>query len=115
MFTKRRVAALLAVLVIAILVPLSASAQTRPSGTATSVAGAASVAQLADAAKTLEAIQLSFREIAKKVLPGRGQGRRDRGGEACRPAAASSRPSGSSSEPPGDDGEDGTDAAEDSR
>jgi len=34
----------------------------------TTVAGAASVAQLADAAKTLESIQLSFREISKKVL-----------------------------------------------
>ncbi len=69
MFTKRRVAALLAVLVIAILVPLSASAQAKPSGSTTSVTGAASVSQLADAAKTLESIQLSFREIAKKVLP----------------------------------------------
>lgn len=67
MFTRRRIAAL--VLAIALLVPLSASAQARASGTAASVAGASSVTQLADAAKTLEAIQLSFREIAKKVLP----------------------------------------------
>ena len=67
MFTQRRVAAL--VLAIALMVPLSAFAQTRPSVAAASVAGATSVAQLADAAKTLEAIQLSFREIAKKVLP----------------------------------------------
>jgi serine protease Do len=67
MFTRRRSRAL--VLVIALLVPLSAFAQVKPSGTATSVAGATSITQLADAAKTLEAIQLSFREIAKKVLP----------------------------------------------
>jgi serine protease Do len=67
MFTRRRGPVL--VLVIALLVPLSASAQAKPTGTATSVAGATSVTQLADAAKTLEAIQLSFREIAKKVLP----------------------------------------------
>jgi len=69
MFTQRRGAVLPAVLVIALLVPLSAFAQARASGSTTSVAGAASVSQLADAAKTLEAIQLSFREIAKKVLP----------------------------------------------
>ncbi len=67
MFTRRRGPAL--VLVIALLVPLSAYAQARPSGAAATVAGAASVTQLADAARTLEAIQLSFREIAKKVLP----------------------------------------------
>ena len=69
MFTRRRVLAVLAALAITILVPLSASAQARPSGAAASLAGATSIAQLADAAKTLEAIQLSFREIAKKVLP----------------------------------------------
>lgn len=69
MVTRRRAPVLLVVLVMALIVPLSASAQARLSGSATSVSGAASVAQLADAAKTLESIQLSFREIAKKVLP----------------------------------------------
>jgi serine protease Do len=69
MFTRRRVSAVLAAIAITILVPLSASAQARPSGAAASLAGATSIAQVAEATKTLEAIQLSFREIAKKVLP----------------------------------------------
>ncbi len=69
MFTRRRVSAVLAALAITILVPLSAPAQARPSGAAASLAGATSIAQVAEATKTLEAIQLSFREIAKKVLP----------------------------------------------
>ena len=69
MFTRRRVLVVLTALAITILVPLSASAQARASGAAASVAGATSIAQVAEAAKTLEAIQLSFREIAKKVLP----------------------------------------------
>ncbi len=69
MFTRRRVLVVLTALAITILVPLSAYAQARVSGAAASVAGATSIAQVAEAAKTLEAIQLSFREIAKKVLP----------------------------------------------
>ncbi len=69
MFARRRGQVIVAVIVMALLVPLSASAQAKPSVAAPSVAGATSVAQVAEATKTLEAIQLSFREIAKKVLP----------------------------------------------
>jgi Do/DeqQ family serine protease len=69
MFTRRRGPTMVAALAMALLVPLSASAQARASGAAAPLAGATSIAQVAEAAKTLDAIQLSFREIAKKVLP----------------------------------------------
>jgi len=67
MSTRRRVAVILAA--IAAFAPIAAYAQARVSGAAGSLAGASSVAQVAEATRTLESIQLSFREIAKKVLP----------------------------------------------
>jgi len=69
MSTRRRVAVILAALAIAALAPMAVYAQARVSGAAGSLAGASSVAQAAEATRTLESIQLSFREIAKKVLP----------------------------------------------
>jgi serine protease Do len=69
MLTRRRVLAAITVLAVTMLVPLSVSAQARASGAAASLAGATSISQAAEATKTLESIQLSFREIAKKVLP----------------------------------------------
>jgi len=62
-------AAVLAAIAFLVILPLSASAQARPAGTTGSLEGATSAARVADAARILEAIQLSFREIAKKVLP----------------------------------------------
>jgi serine protease Do len=69
MMSGRRWAAVLSAIAFLAIAPMSAFAQARASGVAGSLAGATSVAQIADAAKTLEAIQLSFREIAKMVLP----------------------------------------------
>ena len=69
MFTRRGAVVAAVVLAVLVFLPLTAGAQPRPSGAAASLAGATSAAQLADAAKTLAAIQFSFREIAKTVLP----------------------------------------------
>ena len=69
MFTRRGAVVAAVVLAVLVVLPLAAGAQPRPSGAAASLAGATSAAQVADAAKTLAAIQFSFREIAKTVLP----------------------------------------------
>jgi len=69
MFRRRGAVVAMAVLAFLVILPLTAGSQARPSGAVPSMAGATSVAQVAEASKTLEAIQLSFREIAKKVLP----------------------------------------------
>jgi len=69
MISRKRMLSAMAAVVLVVAVPSFVHTQTRGSGSTSSVAGATSVAQVAEAVKTLESIQLSFREIAKKVLP----------------------------------------------